>query len=129
MAKAGFKKVFIGIETPNEDSLTECNKYLNKNRNMIACVKKIQNIGLEVQRGFIVGFDNDPLSIFERQISFIQKSGIVTAMVGLLNAPHRTRLYNRFKKEDRLLLETYFLDIAKTSPLLQLSDIICHLWL
>ena len=103
MAKAGFKKVFIGIETPNEDSLTECNKYLNKNRNLIACVKKIQNIGLEVQAGFIVGFDNDPLSIFERQISFIQKSGIVTAMVGLLNAPRGTRLYNRLKKEDRLL--------------------------
>jgi radical SAM superfamily enzyme YgiQ (UPF0313 family) len=103
MVKAGFKKVFIGIETPNEDSLTECNKYLNKNRNLITCVKKIQNIGLEVQGGFIVGFDNDPLSIFERQISFIQKSGIVTAMVGLLNAPPGTRLYHRLKKEDRLL--------------------------
>lgn len=70
---------------------------------MIACVKIIQNVGLEVQGGFIVGFDNDPLSIFERQISFIQKSGIVTAMVGLLNAPRGTRLYNRLKKEDRLL--------------------------
>jgi len=103
MANAGFKKVFIGIETPNEDSLTECNKYLNKNRNLIACVKIIQNVGLEVQGGFIVGFDNDPLSIFERQICFIQKSGIVTAMVGLLNAPRGTRLYNRLKKEDRLL--------------------------
>ncbi len=103
MAKAGFKKVFIGIETPNEESLTECNKYLNKNRDLIACVKKIQTVGLEVQGGFIVGFDNDPLSIFERQISFIQKSGIVTAMVGLLNAPRGTRLYHRLKKEKRLL--------------------------
>ena len=103
MVKAGFTRVFIGIETPNEDSLTECNKYLNKNRNLIACVKKMQDIGLEVQGGFIVGFDNDPLSIFESQISFIQKSGIVTAMVGLLNAPRGTRLYNRLKKEDRLL--------------------------
>jgi radical SAM superfamily enzyme YgiQ (UPF0313 family) len=103
MAQAGFIRVFIGIETPNEDSLTECHKYLNKNRNLIACVKKIQNIGLEVQGGFIVGFDNDPPSIFERQISLIQKSGIVTAMVGLLNAPRGTRLYNRLKKEDRLL--------------------------
>jgi len=93
MVKAGFTGVFIGIETPNEDSLTECNKYLNKNRNLIACVKKMQDIGLEVQGGFIVGFDNDPLSIFESQISFIQKSGIVTAMVGLLNAPRGTRLY------------------------------------
>jgi radical SAM superfamily enzyme YgiQ (UPF0313 family) len=103
MVKAGFRKVFIGIETPNEDSLTECNKHLNKNRDLIDCVKKIQDNGLEVQGGFIVGFDNDPPSIFERQISFIQKSGIVTAMVGLLNAPRGTRLYHRLKKEDRLL--------------------------
>ncbi len=103
MVKAGFERVFIGIETPNEDSLTECNKYLNKNRNLIACVKNIQNTGLEVQGGFIVGFDNDPLSIFERQISFIQKSGIVTAMVGLLNAPPGTKLFQRLKKEERLL--------------------------
>lgn len=105
MAEAGFKKVFIGIETPNEDSLAECNKYLNKNRDMIACVRKIQDAGLEVQGGFIVGFDNDPPSIFERQISFIQKSGIVTAMVGLLNAPRGTRLYHRLKRENRLLKE------------------------
>jgi radical SAM superfamily enzyme YgiQ (UPF0313 family) len=103
MVKAGFNKVFIGIETPNEESLTECNKYLNKNRDLIASVKKIQDNGFEVQGGFIVGFDSDPPSIFERQISFIQKSGIVTAMVGLLNAPRGTRLYQRLKKEDRLL--------------------------
>jgi radical SAM superfamily enzyme YgiQ (UPF0313 family) len=103
MVKAGFRRVFIGIETPNEDSLAECNKHQNKNRDLIACVKKIQGAGLEVQGGFIVGFDNDPPSIFERQIRFIQKSGIVTAMVGLLNAPRGTRLYHRLKKENRLL--------------------------
>ncbi|MFQ6083266.1 MAG: B12-binding domain-containing radical SAM protein [Candidatus Aminicenantia bacterium] len=103
MVKAGFDKVFIGIETPNEESLTECNKFQNKNRDLIACVKKIQDYGFEVQGGFIVGFDNDPPSIFERQISFIQKSGIVTAMVGLLNAPRGTQLYHRLEKEDRLL--------------------------
>ncbi|MBA7715812.1 hypothetical protein ES703_124870 [subsurface metagenome] len=66
-------------------------------------MKKIQNHGLEVQGGFIVGFDSDPLSIFKSQISFIQKSGIVTAMVGLLNAPPGTRLHRRLKKENRLL--------------------------
>jgi len=103
MVKAGFYRIFIGIETPNEESLTECNKYLNKNRDLVACVKKIQEQGLEVQAGFIVGFDKDPPSIFERQINFIQKSGIVTAMVGLLNAPRGTRLYHRLKKENRLL--------------------------
>ena len=103
MVKAGFRRVFIGIETPNEDSLTECNKYLNKNRDLLASVKKIQYLGLEVQGGFIVGFDNDTPTIFEKQIKFIQTSGIVTAMVGLLNAPRGTRLYQRLKKEGRLL--------------------------
>jgi radical SAM superfamily enzyme YgiQ (UPF0313 family) len=103
MVKAGFDRVFIGIETPCEESLAECNKTQNKNRDLVAAVKKIQNFGMEVQGGFIVGFDNDPASIFRKQIEFIQKSGIVTAMVGLLNAPRGTRLYERLKKEDRLL--------------------------
>jgi radical SAM superfamily enzyme YgiQ (UPF0313 family) len=103
MVKAGFNSVFIGIETPNEESLAECNKLQNKNRDLAASVKKLQNYGLEVQGGFIVGFDNDPLSIFKSQINFIQRTGIVTAMVGLLNAPRGTRLYQRLKQENRLL--------------------------
>jgi len=95
--------VFVGIESPNEESLAECNKIPNKNRDLLASVKKMQNYGLQVQGGFIVGFDSDPLSIFKSQISFIQKSGIVTAMVGVLMAPPGTRLYKRLKKENRLL--------------------------
>ena len=103
MVEAGFNSVFIGIETPNEESLAECNKSQNQNRDLVASVRKIQNYGLEVQGGFIVGFDHDPLSIFKSQISFIQKSGIVTAMVGLLSAMPGTRLYRRLKQEHRLL--------------------------
>lgn len=103
MVEAGFDRVFIGIETVNEESLIECNKLHNKNRDLVAAVKSIQAHGMEVQGGFIVGFDSDPTSIFQRQIEFIQKSGIVTAMVGLLNAPRGTRLYERLKKENRLL--------------------------
>jgi len=103
MVKAGFDTIFVGIESPNEESLNECNKLPNKNRDLLASVKKIQNHGLQVMGGFIVGFDSDPLSIFKSQISFIQKSGIVTAMVGLLMAPPETRLYKRLKKENRLL--------------------------
>ncbi len=103
MARAGFDQVFIGIESPNEESLAECSKLQNRNRDLIACVRKIQQAGLEVQAGFIVGFDKDPATIFERLIGFIQESGIVTAMVGLLNAPHGTKLYNRLKKEGRLM--------------------------
>jgi len=102
MVDAGFEEVFIGIETPSEESLTECKKRQNKNRDLVADVKRIQRAGLQVQGGFIVGFDSDTPSIFQRQIEFIQNSGIVTAMVGLLQAPEGTRLYERMKKEGRL---------------------------
>jgi radical SAM superfamily enzyme YgiQ (UPF0313 family) len=103
MVAAGFDAVFIGIETPNEDSLAECSKTQNRHRDLGAAVRKLHRRGLEVQGGFIVGFDSDPLSIFKSQISFIQKSGIVTAMVGLLNAPPGTRLYRRMEKENRIV--------------------------
>jgi radical SAM superfamily enzyme YgiQ (UPF0313 family) len=105
MVEAGFDAVFIGIETPNEDSLTECSKTQNKGRDLVESVKQLQRAGLQVQGGFIVGFDNDSPSIFQQQIDFIQKSGIVTAMVGLLQAPFGTRLYDRLLKEGRLVSE------------------------
>ncbi len=103
MVEAGFDTVFVGIETPEEEGLAECNKRQNKNRDLVESVKAIQRAGLEVQGGFIVGFDSDKPSIFQRQIEFIQKTGIVTAMVGLLQAPPGTRLYERLKREGRLL--------------------------
>jgi radical SAM superfamily enzyme YgiQ (UPF0313 family) len=103
MVKAGFDAVFVGIETPDEKCLTECNKKQNKNRDLLESVRRIQRTGLQVQGGFIVGFDSDTPSIFQRQIDFIQKSGIVTAMVGLLQAPAGTKLYERLKQEGRLL--------------------------
>jgi radical SAM superfamily enzyme YgiQ (UPF0313 family) len=105
MVEAGFKTVFVGIETTNEDSLLECNKLQNKNRDLIKCVKKIQKSGLQVQGGFIVGFDNDNINVFDKLVSFIQESGIVAAMVGLLNAPKGTRLHKRLSDEGRLLNE------------------------
>jgi radical SAM superfamily enzyme YgiQ (UPF0313 family) len=103
MVRAGFDAVFVGIESPNEESLEECRKLPNKKRDLVASVKKIQKFGMQVQGGFIVGFDVDPLSIFDKLTSFIQETGIVTAMVGLLNAPRNTKLYRRLKEEGRLL--------------------------
>lgn len=103
MAKAGFEAVFIGIESPNEKSLIECHKPQNTNRDLIASVRKIQQYGMEVQGGFIVGFDNDHPKIFEELTNFIQQSGIVTAMVGLLNAPKGTKLEKRLLEEGRML--------------------------
>jgi radical SAM superfamily enzyme YgiQ (UPF0313 family) len=103
MVKAGFDSVFIGIESPNDDSLTECQKIQNKNRDLIHDIKIMQRTGLQVQGGFIVGFDSDTRSTFQQLIDFIQKSGIVTAMVGLLQAPPGTKLFDRLKKDRRLL--------------------------
>jgi radical SAM superfamily enzyme YgiQ (UPF0313 family) len=105
MVSAGFAQVFIGIETTEEASLAECNKTQNIKRDMVECVEKIQHAGIEVAAGFIVGFDKDPPSVFEQQIHFIQKSSIVSAMVGLLNAPKKTQLYRRLEKEGRIVDE------------------------
>ncbi|MGI6207004.1 MAG: B12-binding domain-containing radical SAM protein [Anaerolineae bacterium] len=103
MVAAGFNTVFVGIETPNEDSLAECSKFQNKGRDLVAAVKRLHRAGLQVQGGFIVGFDSDTPNIFQQQIEFIQRSGIVTAMVGLLQAPPGTKLYERMKSEGRLI--------------------------
>lgn len=103
MVKAGFDRVTIGVESVNEESLKECNKLQNRGRDLLAAVRKIQNRGLEVQGGFIVGFDHDPTSVFDDQIHFIQDSGIVTAMVSILFAFPGTKLYKRLEQEKRLL--------------------------
>ena len=103
MVTAGFDSVFIGIESPDEVSLTECHKTQNKNRDLLESVAIIHRSGLQVMGGFIVGFDSDRPSIFQRQIDFIQKSGIVTAMVGMLQAPPGTRLFDRLQRESRVV--------------------------
>jgi radical SAM superfamily enzyme YgiQ (UPF0313 family) len=105
MVQTGFTSSFIGIETPDEQSLQYCHKVQNNNRNLLQSVQKIQNKGIHVSGGFIVGFDSDPPDVFQRQIDFIQKSGIVSAMVGLLNAPKNTQLYEQMEEENRLTTE------------------------
>jgi radical SAM superfamily enzyme YgiQ (UPF0313 family) len=104
MKQAGFRRVFLGIETPEEESLKEAQKPQNRG-NLLESVRKIQSYGMEVMAGFIVGFDNDPVDIFERQIRFIRESAIPLAMVGLLTALPDTQLWRRLEKEGRLLGE------------------------
>ena len=103
MEDAGFRRVFLGIETPVEESLKEAQKGQNTRRDLLESVKKIQGYGMEVMAGFIVGFDHDPDDIFELQMKFIRESGIPLAMVGLLNALPDTQLWRRLEKEGRLL--------------------------
>jgi radical SAM superfamily enzyme YgiQ (UPF0313 family) len=106
LVETGFSSIFIGIETPEENSLHYCNKVQNSNRDLLDSVKKIQQAGIQVSGGFIVGFDSDTPTVFQRQIDFIQKSGIVSAMVGLLNAPKNTKLYHQLEAENRLTTES-----------------------
>ena len=103
MRQAGFTQIFIGVETPDEESLTECRKSQNRNRDLIENIHTLQHNGFQIMGGFIVGFDSDTPTIFDRQIKFIQESGIVTAMVGLLQAPLNTQLYKRMQAENRLV--------------------------
>ena len=106
MVAAGFRKVFLGIETPAIESLAECHKLQNTRGDLLTAVRTIQRAGIEVMGGFIVGFDSDPLDIFKRQFEFIQRSGVATAMVGLLTALPQPRLYKRLLGEGRIESES-----------------------
>ena len=106
MVDVGFKKVFLGIETPDTAALVQCHKVQNTRRDLIDVVHTIQQAGMEVMGGFIVGFDTDQPDIFTRQFEFIQRAGVVTAMVGLLQAVPRSRLYRRLAGEGRLIGES-----------------------
>uniref|UniRef100_A0A831ZM82 DUF4070 domain-containing protein n=1 Tax=Desulfacinum infernum TaxID=35837 RepID=A0A831ZM82_9BACT len=105
MVRAGFNKVFLGLETPATESLKECGKGQNLRRPLDESVRIIQSHGLAVMGGFIIGFDNDPPDIFQKQVHFVQSTGVVTAMIGLLTAVPETRLYKRLEREGRLLFK------------------------
>ncbi len=103
---ANFGWVFIGIESPDEQSLKETKKTQNTGQDLLVSVRNIYRAGIDVLAGFIVGFDNDTLRTFDRQYRFIMESGIQVAMVGLLTALPRTPLYERLRQEQRLLAST-----------------------
>jgi radical SAM superfamily enzyme YgiQ (UPF0313 family) len=101
---ANFRHVFIGIETPRAASLNETKKFQNTRGDSLETkIERIQNAGIDVHAGFIVGFDNDDKSIFEEQYKFIQENGVLLAMVGMLTAIHKTPLYERLKRDGRLV--------------------------
>lgn len=103
MITAGFSWVFIGVETPDEASLKETKKHQNVRGSLVDRVRVLQNAGMLVFGGFILGFDNDTEDIFDRQIEFIEQSAIPNAMVGQLGALPHTPLHERMRKEGRLL--------------------------
>jgi radical SAM superfamily enzyme YgiQ (UPF0313 family) len=103
MVKANFWRVFIGIESPSAEALKETKKFQNLRHDLLDSIRFIQQHGLWVMGGFIVGFDSDPPDIFDRQIEFVERAAIPWAMTGMLQAPPTTPLYERMKKEGRLL--------------------------
>lgn len=100
--EAHFTKIFIGIESPRQDSLKEANKRQNLRSDLIADIKKIQSYNISVSAGMIVGFDHDDLHIFQEHFDFVMKSNIAWAMTGILQAIPKTPLYERMKRENRL---------------------------
>lgn len=103
MRQAGFFMVFVGIESPTPESLEECGKIQNQNRDMLESIRKFYKYGMEVTGGFIVGFDSDDETIFQRQLDFIQEAGVSKAMIDILQALPGTKLYKRLEAEGRLL--------------------------
>jgi hypothetical protein len=113
MREADFKWVFIGIESPDEESLKETGKVQNTRCDILASVRTIYSYGIDVLAGFIVGFDNDTVETFDRQFRFIVDSGIQSAMVGLLMALKKTPLYDRLQEEGRLIPDADACDNTK----------------
>ncbi len=103
LPEANFAWVFIGIESPDEDSLKETKKLQNTREDILTSVRRIYEHGLDIFAGFIIGFDNDTMKTFDQQYRFIVDSGIQVAMVGLLTALPKTPLYKRLEGEGRLL--------------------------
>lgn len=112
-SEANFKWVFIGIESPDEESLKETKKYQNTRQDILTSVRKIYSYGIDIYAGFIIGFDNDTTKTFESQYRFIMKSGIQAAMIGLLTAMPKTPLYERLEKEGRLIPKQNYGDNSK----------------
>lgn len=121
MLDAGFRHIFVGIETPDEDSLAESRKTQNLRRNLLDSIKTLHSSGFIVVGGFIVGFDSDKPDIFQKQIDFVEESGIILSTMNILKAPPGTELYERMKKEKRLIERFSFQEtrtnfIPKMSP-------------
>ena len=138
MVEANFMYVFLGIETPSAEALKGSSKFQNLRGDLVSNVNKIRQSGLWVLAGFIVGFDSDDETIFERQLQFIEKTAIAWAMAGVLQAPPTTALFDRMKREGRLIEDSQatsnfsppnFRTVMELPTLLKgLSDLLTNLY-
>ena len=123
LAEANFGGVFVGIESPNVESLKEMNKPQNYSVDMISAVRKIHSYGMIVQSGMIVGFDNDDSTIFDHHFAFLQETGVPVPMINLLKAPTGTKLWTRLHKEGRVFKQDA---LRRTSNVEPLTNVIPH---
>jgi radical SAM superfamily enzyme YgiQ (UPF0313 family) len=105
MGEAGFYAVFLGIETPDQDSLQVTRKLQNTRNPLVEACRKINDAGLLIYAGFILGFDGERAGAGDRIQAFVEQTSIPQPMLGILQAPPNTALWERLKKEQRLIDE------------------------
>lgn len=105
MGEAGFYAVFLGIETPDQDSLQVTRKLQNTRHPLVEACQKINDAGLLIYAGFILGFDGERSGAGDRIQAFVEQTSIPQPMLGILQAPPNTALWERLKKERRLIGE------------------------
>lgn len=124
MLEAGFRYILIGIESVDEDSLIAMKKKQNTKRNLLKDIQYLHDLGYIIMGTFIVGLDTDKPGVFDDVINFIQDSGVVLSIINILKAPPGTELYNRMKREGRLLPSFKFgEDATNVIPLMGLDDL------
>jgi radical SAM superfamily enzyme YgiQ (UPF0313 family) len=105
MAECRFDSVFLGIETPDEASLSIAGKHQNTRSSLEESVDRITSFGIRVMAGFIIGFDGEKTGAGDRIVTFVSRTGIPAAMMGMLQALPNTGLWHRLEKEGRLIQE------------------------
>jgi radical SAM superfamily enzyme YgiQ (UPF0313 family) len=103
MADANFDLVFVGVETPNKESLRETHKMQNIREDLVADVRKILSYGISIRAGIIVGFDHDDETIFDEVYDFVQAAWLPSLAINMLKAPLGTRLWARLRLEGRVV--------------------------
>ncbi|RMF22495.1 MAG: radical SAM protein, partial [Cyanobacteria bacterium J083] len=128
MVECNFKKVFLGIETPDADSLTLTQKFQNTRNPLHESIDKITQAGLQVLAGFIIGFDGEQAGAGERIVNFVEQTGIPLAMFSMLQALPHTALWHRLEKEGRMIdqganiNQTTLMNFVPTRPLEEIAQ-------
>jgi radical SAM superfamily enzyme YgiQ (UPF0313 family) len=127
MVACNFGAVFLGIETPDEESLKLTQKFQNTRDSLSESVKSIARSGLRVMAGFIIGFDGEKPGAGRRVVQFVEQTTIPTAIFSMLQALPDTALWHRLEKEGRLrsksgnINQTTLMNFVPTRPIEEIA--------